>query len=273
MLRSRSVVVVAALLVGAGLLFAAGQLLASLDRPQPHVKELAKQPHEERIAVMITGQEIIPALLEDYRLPASQWVVVSKTRPLPDAHYVPHDLRVPSRIAVNDQKSQEEQSISGMIEAPLEHMLTDATAAGLSLFIGSGYRSYELQNTYYSNYVRTSGEAEANKFSAKPGYSEHQTGLSVDISLVSRDCYLETCFGETAAGKWLAAHAHEYGFILRYPADKSDITGYLYEPWHFRYVGKDLAGALYRSKLALDEIIPQLESTRTQLIQHGKITE
>jgi len=144
-------------------------------------------------------------------------------------------------------------------------MLDTASQAGHELYVASGYRSHQLQTVYYSNYVRVSGEAEANKFSARPGQSEHQTGLAFDLASTSNSCYLETCFGDSEAGKWLATHAHEYGFTLRYPADKTDITGYQYEPWHFRYVGKDLAGALHQSGLTLDEAAPYLDRLRDTL--------
>jgi D-alanyl-D-alanine carboxypeptidase len=230
-------------------------------------------PISSEVLLSIPGAEPIPAIAEDYRSPDSLWVVVSKSRPLPEQDYSPENVVVPSGIAVNTQKSTEEQSVRSDIVEPLTQMLTAAKAAGHDLFLASGYRSYDLQETYYTNYVRTSGQAEADQFSAKPGYSEHQTGLSFDLSLANRQCYLEICFGESPAGKWVADNAHTYGFIVRYPADKTDITGYQYEPWHLRYVGTDLAGVLHESGKTLDEIVPQLEAARTQLIEQKLITE
>ena len=92
-----------------------------------------------------------------------------------------------------------------------------------------------------------------NRYSAKPGYSEHQTGLSIDVSASSIGNRLSESFGSTDEGIWLAAHAHEYGFIIRYPKDKASITGYAYEPWHIRYVGIELATYLYENNLTLEE--------------------
>jgi D-alanyl-D-alanine carboxypeptidase len=132
-------------------------------------------------------------------------------------------------------------------------MVKDAKKDGANLMIGSGYRSYDVQQFYYDNYVATYGQAEADKFSAKPGTSEHQTGLSLDFANTSQKCYLEICFENTHEGKWLKNNASKYGFILRYPKDKDDITGYQYEPWHFRYVGTDLAEQLAEENQTLEE--------------------
>lgn len=128
-------------------------------------------------------------------------------------------------------------------------MKADAAKEGLNLFIVSGYRSYEYQKNLYNRYVARDGKAEADTYSARPGHSEHQTGLAFDI------CSLETSFENTAEGKWLAANAHKYGFILRYPKGKQQITGYIYEPWHFRYIGVDKATAVYQSGLCLEEYL------------------
>jgi hypothetical protein len=91
------------------------------------------------------------------------------------------------------------------------------------------------------------------KYSATPGYSEHQTGLAIDVSAKSVNNRLDESFGDSVEGIWLATHAQEYGFIIRYPKDKSDITGYSYEPWHIRYVGKPLAKYIYENNLCLEE--------------------
>ena len=118
-------------------------------------------------------------------------------------------------------------------------MKADATALGLNIWIQSGYRSYELQSELYNNYVNRDGKLAADTYSARPGHSEHQTGLAFDLNTISDD------FAYTNEGKWVNENAWKYGYILRYPKGKDDITGYKYEPWHFRYVGKDLAKELY----------------------------
>lgn len=110
---------------------------------------------------------------------------------------------------------------------------------GISLSIISGFRSYYSQRTIYNNYVARDGVKEADTYSARPGHSEHQTGLAMDINS------LEVSFEDTAEGKWLNENCSRFGFIIRYPKGKSDETGYMYEPWHVRYVGERLAKELY----------------------------
>lgn len=113
----------------------------------------------------------------------------------------------------------------------------------------SGYRSYTYQSSLYNNYVNSYGQAQADRFSARPGYSEHQTGLAFDLKH-SNGTLVET----TPEVNWIAAHAHEYGFIVRYPSGKESVTGYMPEPWHLRYVG-DQASAIYASGLTLEEYL------------------
>ncbi|MBR5979223.1 MAG: M15 family metallopeptidase [Oscillospiraceae bacterium] len=126
-------------------------------------------------------------------------------------------------------------------------MRSAAARDGISIFINSGFRSYRTQTSLYWGYVSRRGMELADTFSARPGHSEHQTGLAMDLNSIS------DYFGETAEGRWLAEHGHEYGFILRYPRGKSDITGYKYEPWHFRYIGVEMATEVYESGLTLEE--------------------
>lgn len=122
-----------------------------------------------------------------------------------------------------------------------------AAKAGYDLYISSGFRSYATQESIYNRYVANDGKANADRYSARPGYSEHQTGLAIDLNGVSDN------FGNTATGKWVAAHCHEYGFIIRYPKGKEAQTGYMYEPWHIRYVGVEKATKIYNSGLCLEE--------------------
>lgn len=226
---------------------------------------------ETTFTLSLPGASAIEARVEDYNDPSSLWVVVSKDHALSNQQYRPADLTFMADKSRTD-KSNDERSLRAVAVEDFNALIAAANTAGYDLIIGSGFRSYELQATYYNHYVSVSGEAAANKYSAKPGQSEHQTGLVADITLRSMQCYLDTCFGETSAGKWLAAHVADYGFIIRYPADKTEITKYQYEPWHIRYVGKPLAGALKQSGLTLDEAYPYLQEIRTKLIDAGKIT-
>lgn len=124
-----------------------------------------------------------------------------------------------------------------------------AYLAGFDMPLLSGYRSYDYQKSLYENYVARDGEEAANRYSAKPGTSEHQTGLAFDVGEMS------WTYGETAAGQWLVNHCAEYGFILRYLPGKEDITGYMYEPWHIRYVGVEHAAAIMSQGITLEEYL------------------
>ena len=127
---------------------------------------------------------------------------------------------------------------------------------GLDLIAFSTYRSYDYQVELYQRYVDEYGQEAADRFSARPGYSEHQTGLGFDIGEVGQEIHWASeSFEDTEAGKWLSENAHNFGFILRYPPNKEHITGYQYEPWHFRYLGVDLATKVYNSELTLEEYL------------------
>lgn len=126
-------------------------------------------------------------------------------------------------------------------ETAFNQMKLSAQADGIHLTVVSSFRSYASQKSIYNNYVSRDGREKADRYSARAGHSEHQTGLALDINSLSTD------FEYTKEGKWLSAHASEFGFILRYPKNKESITGYMYEPWHFRYVGIDLAKKLYNN--------------------------
>lgn len=133
--------------------------------------------------------------------------------------------------------------------AALQEMFDAAAKDGISLWLASGYRSYSHQEGLYNRYVAEDGQAAADRYSARPGHSEHQTGLAFDLNL------LKQSFGTSPEGIWLAEHCHEYGFIIRYPEGKEAVTGYMYEPWHVRYLGKENAGKVYASGLCLEEYL------------------
>lgn len=128
-------------------------------------------------------------------------------------------------------------------------MFADAKNQGINLWVNSGYRSYTDQYIIYHAYVAEDGQANADRYSARPGHSEHQTGLAFDLNDLKHD------FGDTVEGKWLADNCHKYGFILRYPKEKESITGYIYEPWHIRYLGVQKATEVYESGLCLEEFL------------------
>lgn len=172
--------------------------------------------------------------------PASPWVVVNKPRGLNPLQFVPADLTYPDVPNLNHQPMRQETA------AALVSMFHAGKAeAGLDFSVQSAYRSLESQTGVYDDDVARNGQAYADTDTARPGHSEHQTGLAVDISAVPAQCSLDACFGDTAQGRWLAANSWRFGFILRYPADKVAVTGFTYEPWHFRYVGVPLSTQLH----------------------------
>lgn len=134
-------------------------------------------------------------------------------------------------------------------EAQFNVLAEAAANEGLDIWLASGYRSYDTQNRIYNNYVDSYGQASADTFSARAGHSEHQTGLAIDVNTI------DDSFAGTPEAIWLENHAHEYGFIIRYPKGKESITGYKYEPWHIRYLGVDKATEVYNSGLTLEEFL------------------
>ncbi len=134
----------------------------------------------------------------------------------------------------------------------LRRMVTAAAAEGITLRLLSGYRSCPAQAVIFARFVATLGLHEAERISARPGHSEHQLGLAADITGPGVGWRLSKAFGDTPEGRWLAAHAPEYGFVLSYPAGNAEerITGYAYEPWHFRFIGQGHAARFMRKRAA-----------------------
>lgn len=174
--------------------------------------------------------------------PRSLWVVVNKRRPLNPTDYAP-ELTTPP-VALRLSKEASEMQVSNQMAPALLQLFQAAEAAGVPLMLASGYRSYSQQVAVYGAEVKNYGGLQADRESARPGHSEHQTGLAADLEPVNRQCEIAQCFGQLPEGKWLVANAASYGFIIRYPENKEQITGYMYEPWHVRYVGLMLAKEL-----------------------------
>lgn len=162
------------------------------------------------------------------------YMIANKTYALPST-YVPTNTTKPV-TATNCADCLDKEALDAYTR-----MKNDAASDGHTIWIASGYRSYSYQNALYNGYVNRAGKAEADTYSARPGHSEHQTGLAFDLNTVSES------FGSTKEGIWVNENCYKYGFILRYPKGKDGETGYIYEPWHFRYVGTDLASKLYNS--------------------------
>jgi D-alanyl-D-alanine carboxypeptidase len=173
--------------------------------------------------------------------PDSTWLVSNKHRPLSPISFEPKRLRAPN-LADPQLQNPSGQELRDEVAWATERMATAMSNAGAgTLVLNSGYRSFDIQQTIYERLKNQRGLAIAEQLIARPGYSEHQTGLAADFSAVGQGCVILTCFGKTEAGVWLSENAHFFGFIIRYPEGKEAITGFQYEPWHLRYVGGALA--------------------------------
>lgn len=179
--------------------------------------------------------------------------LVNKEFALPD-DYEPEDLTVPD-VAFPFEEDLPKKKMRQVAATALEDMFQAAESEGLEIFAQSGYRSYDRQNEIFSANVAEHGEEEANQFSARPGESEHQTGLTMDVTARDVEFQLIEAFGETDEGRWLQDNAHEFGFIIRYPKGKEDITKYDYEPWHLRYVGEKAARDIAKEEITLEEYL------------------
>ena len=161
--------------------------------------------------------------------------------------YVPNNLKnINRRYALNDMKLVQEAKNA------FEDLSSDAAKENLKIVVMSSYRSYDYQVNLYNRYAQSDGKEKADTYSGRAGFSEHQTGLAIDVY----DQELNyTSFEKTNEFKWMQNHAHEYGFILRFPKGKEEETGYIYESWHYRYVGKEVAKYIKENDITLEEYI------------------
>ena len=184
----------------------------------------------------------------------SKLVLVNKNYAL-DSSYAPSDLVLPNVLALGHEQNK---TIYLREEASqhLEQLFSAAEQeAGLIFLARSGYRSYETQVSLYQRYVDQNGQEAADRFSARAGHSEHQTGLAIDVTADSVNGQLTTEFGKTAEGIWLKDNAHRFGYIIRYLEGRESETGYQYEPWHIRYVGVEAATEIYQNNWILEQYL------------------
>ncbi len=181
--------------------------------------------------------------------------VVTKGEALRPVDYAPPDL-VQWRDSAYEMRAE--------VVEQLESLFAAADRDEVYLRVISGFRSYETQGETYRSWVRTLGRSAAQVSSARPGHSEHQTGLAVDLDGTDGECYLDPCFGKSAPGRWVATNAFRFGFVVSYPKGYQDRTGYVYEPWHIRYVGPSTAQAMHQSGVTLlqDYLSPQYAVAR-----------
>ncbi|WP_242217914.1 D-alanyl-D-alanine carboxypeptidase family protein [Bacillus cereus group sp. BfR-BA-01380] len=206
--------------------------------------------HENPLTEPTEKHSETPVKKEIPKDPNDIHIIVNKKSMLPDG-YRPNDLVVPD-VTFAFSGICEKSYMRKEAARALEKLFALAEKDGITLQAVSGFRSLEYQKSVYQNNVRKQGKEETDRVSARPGHSEHQTGLTMDVSASSVDNTLEQSFGTTKEGKWLAENAYRAGFIIRYLKGKENITGYSYEPWHIRYVG-DIAKEIYEKGITLEE--------------------
>ncbi len=216
---------------------------ADVQTPEPTLKEIAAQMQDYTLGA---NGKAAPVSVQDDNI----LLLINKTHPL-SSDYKPDDM---VKIERNDPQvgTAEVKQMREVAAGPFNELLDAAAAAGYNIVLRNAFRSYSYQESLFSSYVKNNGEAAANRYSARPGESEHQTGLCADVGVPGRGL---TSFNGTKEAEWMAAHAHEYGFILRFPEGKEDITGYMYESWHFRYVGVEAATEIYERGITLEEYL------------------
>ena len=234
-----------------------------------HLDQLAKEKlleeerlaeekrQEERLAQQQTKLDLESSFYENVITVSngdSKLVLVNKNYAL-DSSYAPSDLVLPNVLALGHEQNK---TIYLREEASqhLEQLFSAAEQeAGLIFLARSGYRSYETQVSLYQRYVDQNGQEAADRFSARAGHSEHQTGLAIDVTADSVNGQLTTEFGKTAEGIWLKDNAHRFGYIIRYLEGRESETGYQYEPWHIRYVGVEAATEIYENNWILEQYL------------------
>ncbi|MCM3567369.1 D-alanyl-D-alanine carboxypeptidase family protein [Neobacillus mesonae] len=178
-------------------------------------------------------------------------VLVNKQHKLPE-NYAPADLVEPSIEFIFQEKS-EKRKMRSEAAAAIEQLFAGASEDGVKLLGVSAYRSHATQEALFQSYVKKDGYETAQTYSALPGTSEHETGLAIDVTGGDGKCAAADCFAGSTEANWLENHAADYGFIIRYPKGKEEITGYQYEPWHLRYVGKKAAADIAGQGITLEE--------------------
>lgn len=183
--------------------------------------------------------------------PDSIWVIINKRNPIAPLDYAPTDL-----VSIGNGQFLRPEAAHA-----LDQLIKDAKSKNLKLSPISGFRSYDMQAKAYDSEVMGFGQVIADRESARPGYSEHQTGFAVDVG--NGECDVKACFGQSKEGQWLAANADKYGFIVRYTKAKEEVTGYLDEPWHIRYIGLELAKQLQSQNIKTLEEFFKKDSSMT----------
>ncbi|WP_010676958.1 cell wall-binding repeat-containing protein [Bacillus timonensis] len=234
-------------------------ILVSQDKVDNSVKSFVKKQKVNKYTIIGGKKAVDPSISKKLYSPiinkkSETLRLVTKNTYL-SKNYVPKNLVVPN-VRFSTTVSERKHMVKEAGTA-LEKLFRAANNDGIILYAQSGYRSYNTQRYLYNNYVSRYGQKEANRFSAKPGQSEHQTGLAMDVTSKGVGFQLVERFGETKEGKWVANNAAKYGFIISYPKGKERLTGYMYEPWHIRYVGVEHAVFMDKYDLTLEQYLSE----------------
>ena len=209
------------------------------------------------------GTTQLYALPGNYTSPSNLWTLTNKNHPIQPADYAPHDL-VPLPLPAQPLLTGEQGKVRRSVAQALTQLDTAAKRDQVHLMINSAYRSYAVQQQLL--HEQSTELYDTGGRTAPAGTSEHQLGLAVDFSTDTPDCRGGvTCAIDDGDAAWLADHAYQYGFILRYPEGREQTTGYEYEPWHYRYVGAGLSKALYEQHMVLEDAWPGLEQGQNEL--------
>ncbi len=214
--------------------------------------KMAAKPVTAPVPVEPVTEVTEPAVVFDADDP--NLVLVNKESTI-DEDYTPEELvYIDESMRATDRAPQYQRMQPEAAEA-FEKLVNAAADDGMTIKVTTAYRPYSYQADLYYYYLAVKGEEWTQQYSAPPGTSEHQTGLAADVSCESINYELDVSFADTEEGKWLEQHAHEYGYILRYQEGQEDITGYSYEPWHIRYVGKEAAEVITEKDITLEEFL------------------
>lgn len=225
---------------------------------QQNSNEKANSPNQELTLKSEYFNDIkVVSGLKTIQNPENILALVNKEYALPGT-YKPSDLVV-AKVEFSFSENIEKRYIRKEAADALEKLFNRAKKENFELAAVSGYRSYDRQKVIFDSEVKIKGKEKAQEAVALPGESEHQTGLAMDISSKSAGFEISEKFGETPDGKWVAQNAYKYGFIIRYPKGKEDVTKYEYEPWHLRYVGKEAAKAMHDHDLTFEEYMNKVK--------------
>ncbi|WP_033541730.1 M15 family metallopeptidase [Planococcus sp. CAU13] len=230
--------------------------------PQAEAEEKIEEVQQEAVVIPEEKEEVVGENLPVIPDPGEG----AADEAIKDATVYPGTIQLPKEptvvngiLLVNKQNPLPSDYAPGVdpeAKSSFEAMRADALKVDLDLIAFSTFRDFDRQKQLYEGYVAKDGQQKADRYSARPGFSEHQTGLAFDIGESSKEeHWAAASFGDTEAGKWVAENAHRYGFILRYPEGKEKLTGYMHESWHFRYVGNDVAKEIYEADITLEEYL------------------